>query len=58
MGKPCGVHDQWNRNVYRFLFVEKHAGKSPLVRPMPRRDLKVTGCEDMEWIYLALDRDN
>jgi hypothetical protein len=58
MGKACGVHEQWNRNVYRFLFVAKPDGKSPLLRPRPRRELKETGCDDMEWVYLALYRDN
>ena len=38
MGKACGVHEQWNRKVYRFLLVVKPACKRPLVRRRPRQE--------------------
>jgi hypothetical protein len=50
------------RGVYRVL-VAKHEGKSQLGRPRRRwendikMDLQEVGCEDMDWIELAQDRD-
>jgi hypothetical protein len=51
------------RGVYRVL-VGKPERKRPLGRPRRRwednikMDLQVVGCEDMDWIKLAQDRDN
>jgi hypothetical protein len=50
------------RVAYRVL-VEKPEGKKPLGRPRHRwednikMDLQEVGCEDMDWIDLAWDRD-
>jgi hypothetical protein len=50
------------RGVYRVL-VGKHEGKRPLERPRRRwennirMDLQKVGCEGMDWIGLAQDRD-
>jgi hypothetical protein len=50
------------RGVYRVL-VGKPEGKTPLGRPRHRwednmkMDLQEVGCEGMEWIELARDRD-
>jgi len=50
------------RGVYRVL-VGKPEGKRPLGRPRRgwedniRMDLQEVGCEGMDWIDLALDRD-
>jgi hypothetical protein len=50
------------RNEYKIL-VGKPEGKRPLARPRRRwednirMDLRAVGCEDVEWIYLAQDRD-
>jgi hypothetical protein len=50
------------RNVYRML-VGKPEGKRPLGRPMRRwennirMDLREIGWEGVDWIHLALDRD-
>jgi hypothetical protein len=49
-------------SIYRVL-VGKPEGKRPLGRPRRRRDdyikmdLQEVGCEGMEWIELAQDRD-
>jgi hypothetical protein len=51
-----------NKGVYRVL-VRKTVGKRPLRRPRRRwkdnikMDLQEVGCEGMDWIYLAQDRD-
>jgi hypothetical protein len=51
-----------NRGVYRVL-ERKPEGKRPLGRPRHRRednikmDLQEGGCEGMDWIELAQDRD-
>jgi len=51
-----------NRVVYRAL-VGKPEGKRPFVRPRRRRednikmDVQEVGCEGMDWIDLAQDRD-
>ena len=51
------------RGVYRVL-VGKPEGKSPLGRPRRRwegnikMDLQEVGCESMDWIELAQDRDS
>jgi len=48
--------------IYRVL-VRKREGKRPLGRPRRRRkdsvkmDLQEVGCEGMEWIDVAQDRD-
>ena len=50
------------RDVYRVL-VGKPEGKRPLGRPRRRwvdnikMDLQKLGCEDVDWIELAQDRD-
>ena len=50
------------RGVYRVLVV-KHKGKRPLGRPRHRwedhikMNLQEVGCEDMDWIDVAQDRD-
>jgi hypothetical protein len=50
------------RGVYRVL-LEKPEGKRPLRRPRRGRedyiwmDLQEVGCDGMDWIDLALDRD-
>jgi hypothetical protein len=50
------------RNAYRIL-VEGPEGKRPLGRPRRRwvdnikMDLRETGCDGMDWIELAQDRD-
>ena len=50
------------RGIYRVL-VEKAEGKRPLGRPRHRQedninmDLQKMGCEGMEWIELAHNRD-
>jgi hypothetical protein len=47
------------RRVYRFL-VGKPKGERPLRRPRRRwekMDLQEVGCEGMNWIDLAQDRD-
>jgi hypothetical protein len=41
------------RNAYRIL-VGKPEGKRPLGRPMELREI---GCDGMDWIDLAQDRD-
>ena len=51
-----------NRGPYRVL-VEKHEGKRPLGRPRHRweyvikMELQEVGCEGMDWLDLAQDRD-
>jgi hypothetical protein len=50
------------REVYKVL-VGKPEGKRPLVRPRRRwedgirMDLRETGCDCMEWMHSAQDRD-
>jgi hypothetical protein len=50
------------RNAYR-IFVEKPEGKRPLGRPRRswfnriKMDLREIGCDRIDWIDLALDRD-
>jgi hypothetical protein len=50
------------RNVYRIL-VREPEGKRPLVRPRRgwvnnlKMDLTETGCDGMDWIFLARNRD-
>ena len=50
------------KGVYR-VFVEKPEGRSPFGRPRRRwednikMDLQEVGCEGMDWIELAQDRD-
>ena len=54
MGKRLGVYK---------VLVGKSEGKKPLGRPRHRwednnkMDLQEVGCEDMDWIELAQDRD-
>jgi hypothetical protein len=51
-----------NRGAFRVL-VGKPEGNRPIGRPRHRWednitiDLQEVGCEDMDWIYLAQDRD-
>jgi 3-oxoacyl-ACP reductase-like protein len=53
--------EEW-RGLYRIL-VGKPEGKRPLGRPRCRwddnikKDLKLVGCVDMDWIELVQDRD-
>ena len=55
-------HIWGGRDVYRVL-VRKPEGKRPLGRPSRRwednikMDLQEVGCGDMDWIYMAQDRD-
>jgi len=50
------------RGMHRVL-VEKHEGKRPVRRPRHRwdvnikMDLQEVGCEGVDWIELAQDRD-
>ena len=61
MGGACSVYGE-RRGVYRVL-VGKPEGKRPLGRPKRRWennikiDLQEVGCEGMDWIDLAPDRD-
>jgi hypothetical protein len=61
MGRACSTNGE-KRNAYRIL-VGKSEGKRPRGRPRRRwmdnikMDLKEIGWDDMDWIDLALDRD-
>jgi hypothetical protein len=61
MGRAYSTYGQ-RRGVYRVL-VGKTEGKRPLGGPMRRwednikMDLQQVGCEGMDWIELAQDRD-
>jgi len=61
VGGACSTYGE-SRSVYRVL-VGKPEGKRPLGRPTRkwedniRMDLQEVGCDGMEWIDLALDRD-
>jgi len=61
MGWTCGTYGL-GEGVYRFL-LGKPEGRRPLGRPRRRRvdnntmDLQEVGCEYMDWIGLAQDRD-
>jgi hypothetical protein len=50
------------RNVYKMLII-KSEGKRPLGSPRRKwevnfkMDLRETGCEDVDWIHLAQDRN-
>jgi hypothetical protein len=57
MDRACSAYGE-GRGVYRVL-VGKLEGKTPLGRPRRRweMDLQEVGCESMEWIELAQDRD-
>ena len=61
MGCACGAYG-WGEGVYRVL-VGKPEGRRPLGRPRRRwvdnirMDLQEVGCEYMDWIGLAQDRD-
>ena len=61
MGWACGVYG-WGEGVYRVL-MGKPEGRRPPGRPRRRRvdniriDLQVVGCEYMDWIGLAQDKD-
>ena len=60
MGGACSTYG--GEEIYRVL-VGKAEGKGPLGRPRHRwedsikMDLQEVGCEGMEWIELAQDRD-
>jgi hypothetical protein len=62
MGGARGAYGGERRGVYRVL-VGKSERKRPLGRPRRRRednikmDLQEAGCEVMDWIELAQDRD-
>jgi hypothetical protein len=53
-----------SRGVYRVLVVKPPEGKRPLGRPRSRwknnikMDLQEVGCEGMDWIDVAQDRDS
>ena len=57
----CSTYGK-RRGLYRVL-VGKHEGKRPLGRPRRRwednikMDLQEVGCESMNWIDVALDKD-
>ena len=61
MGGACSAYGE-RRGVYRAL-VGKPEGKRTAGRPRPRwenyikMDLQEMGCEGMDWIELAQDRD-
>ena len=61
MGGACSAYGE-RRGVYRVL-VGKPEGKRPLGRPRRRwednieMELQEVGCEGMDWIDLAQDRD-
>jgi hypothetical protein len=61
MGGPCSTYGE-SRDVYRDL-VRKPEGKKPLGRHSLRREDNINvnfqevGCEEMDWIDLAQDRD-
>ena len=63
MGGACGAYGGGERRgVYRVL-VRKPKGKRPLGRPRRRWEdnikvgLQEVGCEGMDWIELAQDKD-
>jgi hypothetical protein len=48
--------------MYTMFLLENLKGKRPLGRPKRRWeglriDLRETGCEGMDWMYMAQDRD-
>jgi hypothetical protein len=61
IGRICSTNGD-KRNGYRIL-VGKPEGRRPLGRPRRRwignikMDLTEIGCDDMDWIHLAQDRD-
>jgi hypothetical protein len=61
MGRVCSTNGE-KRNAYRIL-VGNPEGKRPLRRPRCRWvdnikiDLREIGWDDVDWIYLAEDRD-
>jgi hypothetical protein len=61
MGKACSTNGE-KMNAYRIL-VGKAEGKTPMRRPRRRwvgnikMDLREIGCDGMDWIDLAQDRD-
>ena len=61
MGGACTTYEE-GRGVYRVL-VGKPEEKRPLGRPRRRRednikmDLQEVGCEGLDWIDVAQDRD-
>jgi hypothetical protein len=61
MGGACSTNGE-KRNAYRLL-VGKPEGRRPLGRPRDRwvdnirMDLLELGWNDVDWIYLAQDRD-
>ena len=61
MGGACSTYG--GEEIYRVL-VGKAEGKGPLGRPRHRwedsikMDLQEVGCEDMDWIDLAQNRDH
>jgi len=61
MGAACSAYGE-SRGIERVL-VWKPEGKWPLGRPRRRwednieMDLQEVGCGDMDWFYLAQDRD-
>ena len=61
MGGACSAYGGGERRVK--VLVGKTGGKRPLGRPRPRweedikMDLQEVGCEGMDWIELAQDRN-
>ena len=62
MGGACSAYGGVGRRIQGF-FVGKPEGKRPLGRPKRRwednikMDIQKVGCEGMDWMKLAQDRD-
>jgi len=63
MGGACNTYGRKRRGVHGALGRGTPEGKRPLGRPRRRQednikmDLQEVGCEDMDWIDVAQDRD-
>jgi hypothetical protein len=62
MDGTCSTHEREMRNAYN-ISVGKPEGKRPLGRPRCRwednirMDLMEIGCENVDWMHLAPDKD-